>query len=100
MNYYSIHKNKKPKKLFKRKKGYVSMITPFSALTVAMGLSQVALIQSQAMPKYNLVGEQLTSIHDKIFKIAETTINTANSIAEYAKKEPRRRFLATGRYTK
>ena len=67
MNYYQIHKNKKPKKLPKRrlnpKRAYTSML-------MAMNACEIAVIQSNVFKDKAL----------KCLQIAEVVISTADKI--------------------
>ena len=93
MNYYEIHKNKKPKSILKRKRrGYASALVPLLCITSAVGASQIEIIKSQ------LVKKEL--IPTKAKAIIETTLNTANALMRITNFEKQRRFNATKRYVK
>jgi hypothetical protein len=85
-NYFTIHKNKKPKRLFKKRP-----INPFTlkvVLTAVMGAKQIHLINTQ----------WLTPKEEKERQIFESLLGTSTSILKMTKEENRRLFLETGRY--
>lgn len=67
MNYFQIHKNKKPKKL---KKNYLNPRKVKANIIVAMGSVQIEIIKSQAF----------TDLNQKKLAIAEQVLNTANAV--------------------
>jgi len=93
MNYYEIHKNKKPKSIIKRKRrGYVSVLVPLLCVTSAIGMAQVSIIKSQPIPT------ELKS--NKANAIFESVLNTTKALTNIANSEKQRRFNATKRYVK
>jgi len=93
MNYYEIHKNKKPKPILKRKrKGYVSALVPLLCVTSAIGVSQIELIKSQPTIA-NLKSDKKNAIIEVVKNHVDALINITNS-------EKQRRFKSTKRYVK
>lgn len=88
MKYYKAHKNKKPRRVFRRKRKYVSMMIPLLAITSAVSASQIAVINSQPI------------LHrpTKRVDIATQVVNSASAMVNIIKGEKQRRFKATGRY--
>lgn len=86
-NYFTIHKNKAPKRLFKRKE-----TNPFPLYCIVQALSainDVRVINSQKMDK-----------QEKQKMIADRVIATANNILGISKRENIEHFKRTGRYKK
>ena len=88
MNYYQIHKNKKPKRLVKKSKRFISMVVPLVAMSNAMGLVQMKIIQSQPFAP------------SKPIEIALLATNHALAISKIIKSEKQRRFKLTKRYVR
>lgn len=128
-NYYTIHKNKKPKKITQRKGD------PFKAIeiiTMVIGAAQVGLQSTMAIPKYKEGGvksfyggqnkeliwqpskkefispdgkvvevEAKTPKDEKRLQIIQTVSNTAKAIAfDIPKQRMLHKFKTTGRYVK
>lgn len=91
MNYYKIHKNKRPKRVFRRKRGYVSAMFPLMSITAAMSASKIAITNSQPILDYP---------NSKPLRLAAQAINGALAIVKIIETEKLRRFKATGRYIK
>jgi len=93
MNYYEIHKNKKPKPILKiKRRGYVSALVPLLYVTSAIGLAQVEIIKSQPIPK------ELK--YNKANAIFESVLNTTKALTNITNSEKQRRFKSTKRYVK
>lgn len=89
INYYSIHKNKKPKRLRKRKK-YVSFLLPKLALINSTSCIQISIIN-------NTIFENKT---DRQKQIIEVLVNTTKVVANCVEAEKQIRFTETKRYIK
>jgi len=97
MNYYQIHKNKKPKRLVKKSKRFISMVVPLVAMSNAMGLAQMKIIQSQPIP--DDVNKPYTNL-EKSIEIASVVINQFSALVNITKSEQQRRFKLTKRYVR
>ena len=80
LNYYQVHKNKKPKKL-KNKKPSKIMIE--SAIIAMQSFAQHAIIVSQ----------NFNSIADKSLTVLENVKNHADAVQNLFKKEKATRYL-------
>lgn len=90
MNYFKAHRNKRPKRIFRRKRGYVSAMIPLMAITSAMSASQLHIMSSQPILLHPT----------KQVDMATQTVNAALAIIKIINTEKQRRFKATGRYEK
>ena len=89
MNYYTAHKNKMPRRISRRKTGYVSAMIPLIAMTSAMSAMQIAFTQHQAL-----------AVECRKSSMAFQAINGAMAVIKIMETEKLRRFKATGRYIK
>jgi len=89
MNYFEIHKNKRPKALSKKGK-YKDPTKLLITLSTAMSATQISIIKSQlGFDKLN-----------KSISIAQVALSSSISIIKIAKNQKQLRFKATGRYIK
>jgi hypothetical protein len=80
LNYFQVHKNKKPKKLKNRKPSYLQIQ---SALIAMKSFSQHAMIVSQ----------QFNSVAEKSLAVLENVKNHADAVQNLFKKEKANRYL-------
>ena len=80
LNYYQVHKNKKPKKLKVRKP---SKLMIESAIIAMQSFSQHAIIVSQ----------QFKSVAEKSLAVLENVKNHADAVQNLFKKEKATRYL-------
>jgi len=100
MNYFQVHKNKKPKAIKRKSKKYVSTLKIRTALISVMGAVQVKKIISQPQPDYfKGLGGHL-GIMNKTLSVATQTMETYSAITKEIQKEKQIRFKKTGRYVK
>lgn len=88
-NYYSIHKNKKPKRIIKKRK-YKSLLFVKLALIQASSVSQISIINSTPF----------SNKPDKAKKIIEVLQNTTKAIYNCIQAEKQIRYKNTKRYIK
>lgn len=87
-NYFTIHKNKHPKQIGRKKKpvnSYLLMIP----IVGAMGVAHVNICMAQIIPSYQ---------GDKKTKILNAIQDTAQAILNVTKKANRFEFERTGKY--
>jgi len=87
VNYYSIHKNKKPK-ILRQKRKYISFLKQKLILITSTSSIQISIINSTIFE--NKIDRQK--------KIIEILINTIKAIASCIEKEKQIRFTKTKRY--
>lgn len=87
MNYYQIHRNKKPRVSI-RKKITNADVYALMALSGAMGATQVAVLNAQ----------QTNNKSDKQKAIIKQVMNTANIVVEIMDIPRQRKFAKTGWY--
>jgi hypothetical protein len=80
LNYFQVHKNKKPKKLKNRKPSYLQIQ---SALIAMKSFSQHAMIVSQ----------QFNSVAEKSLAVLENVKNHADAVQNLFKKEKATPYL-------
>ena len=80
LNYYQVHKNKKPKKLKNRKPSYFQIQ---SAIIATQSFAQHAIIISQPFK----------NIAEKSLAVVENVKNQAEAIQNLLKKEKSTRYL-------
>lgn len=86
-NYYTIHKNKKPKKITQRKG---DPFTAISLVTSIIGASELGLISQQQI-----------GLNDKKISIFKSILNTAKALTvDIPKQRMLHRFKTTGRYVR
>lgn len=97
-NYFTIHKNKKPKRLF-RKKNKPNPHTAIICLLGAMGAFRISTIQSNTFPiygqKYN---PESDNKEQKKIDILDSLVNTSSAIIKELKKANYFEFKRTGKY--
>lgn len=87
-DYYSIHKNKKPKHIKYNQKS--DPFTAISLVTSIIGASELGLIS-----------QQQTGLNDKNIAIFKSILNTAKALTvDIPKQRMLHRFTTTGRYVK
>lgn len=98
-NYFTIHKNKKPKRLFQKR------FNPFTGLfliTAAMGDLQLSTIQSQPTPKYRVldlgVDERFNSFNHKVKQMGESVLDTSIAILRLTRQQQLYKFKTTRCY--
>ena len=96
MNYYEIHKNKKPKSIFKRKRkqkffDFECIVLKNQILT--FGKVQEEIIKAQILPNSEAFGLKRKAI-------AENTLKTMAGYFRIQNLENQRRFNTTKRYVK
>lgn len=75
------------------------MMTPLVAFNGALAAIQVGSIINQPMPKYKVVTDGIvTEKALKSLEVVTIAMEFYGRTMKIAKLEPRRRFLATGRY--
>jgi len=89
-NYFTIHKNKKPKSIYRLNKGYRSSAVPLACMISAIGASQVNMMLSQPTVS--------TSKEDKENAIFESLFSASKGIIKSFEQEHTERFKATGKY--
>lgn len=93
MNYYKVHKNKKPKPILKqRTKKYVSLFPLKYALISANSAVQIRMIEAQ--PKGTL------SNVEKATAIKQILEQNLSNVPRLIKEEKQRKFQLTKRYVK
>lgn len=104
-NYYAIHKNKKPKRLFRKSKKKPNPHIAIAIAIAVIGATQMSILQSRPIPAYKKGGisfnenNQSHENHKEKGRIlAETLIHTAKSIAKELNKAARYEFLRRGHY--
>lgn len=104
-NYYSIHKNKSPKHLFRKSKKKPNPHIVVAVLIGAIGAAQMTIIQSKAIAEYKKGGinfnenkQQESPYKRKEQHFQETLIHTAKSVAKELNKAARFEFLQRGHY--
>ena len=80
LNYFQVHKNKKPKKLKNRKPSFLQIQ---SAIIAMKSFSQHAMIVSQ----------QFNSVAEKSLAVLENVKNHADAVQNLFKKEKATRYL-------
>lgn len=87
-DYYSIHKNKKPKHIKYNKK-----IDPFNAISLVTSIVGAS--------ELGLISQQQTGLNDKKIAIFKSILNTAKALTvDIPKQRMLHRFKTTGRYVK
>ena len=98
MNYFQIHKNKKPKRLIKKSNKFKSIVVPLMVASSVLGAFQIANIQSQPIPKYSYGDDNKIIRLNKLISITEIIKNQIEAFNKIIKSEQQRRFKTTGRY--
>lgn len=80
LNYFQVHKNKKPKRLKNRKPSYLQIQ---SALIAMQSFSQHAIMVSQSF----------NSVAEKSLAVLENVKNHADAVQNLLKKEKSTRYL-------
>lgn len=86
LNYYQVHKNKKPK--VKKQNKYINLSVPYIAINKAMSINRVHQILSQQTDRRN-----------KAIEILKETMFNFNAVNRILIQERQRKFNLTGRYT-
>lgn len=93
-NYFTIHKNKKPKRLF-RKKNKPNPHIVMIGLLGAIGAFRLSTIQSNPLPAY----KQKNYNKDQIkLDILNSLVNTSSAIIKEIKRANYFEFKRTGKY--
>jgi len=80
LNYFQVHKNKKPKRLKNRKPSYLQI--------------QSAIIAMQSFSKHAMIiSQQFNSVVEKCLAVLENVKNHANAVENLFKKEKATRYL-------
>lgn len=80
LNYYQVHKNKKPKKIGRKKVNVLQL--------------KLALIHMQSFAQHSLiVSQSFNSIAEKSFAIIGNNINHANAVLKVLKEERKNSYI-------
>jgi hypothetical protein len=84
LNYYQVHKNKKPKRLKSKKVNLLSL--------------KLAVLAMESFAHHAMIcSKQFNSVTNKSLAIVQNTINIANAAAKLAIAEKKNRYLKTSR---